>query len=62
MYIYYFNVDGIQIATPVTLIAGFTAMPPYSQLVVHGKEPAYYDARNVPHGKGNASHLSFGCN
>ena len=25
-------------------------MPPYSQLVVHGDGPAYYDARNVPHG------------
>ena len=25
-------------------------MPPYSQLVVHGEGPAYYDARNVPHG------------
>jgi len=25
-------------------------MPPYSQLVVHGSGPAYYDARNVPHG------------
>jgi hypothetical protein len=25
-------------------------MPPYSELVVHGDGPAYYDARNVPHG------------
>ena len=25
-------------------------MPPYSQLVVHGGEPAYYDAKNVQHG------------
>ena len=25
-------------------------MPPYSTLVVHGDGPAYYDARNVPHG------------
>jgi enterochelin esterase family protein len=51
MYIYYFNVDGVQIADPSNTIAGFTAMPPYSQLVVHGNGPAYYDARNVPHGK-----------
>ncbi len=50
MYIYNFNVDGVQIADPNNSIAGFTAMPPYSQLVVHGDGPAYYDARNVPHG------------
>jgi len=50
MYAYHFNVDGIQIADPSNTIAAFTAMPPYSQLVVHGKEPAYYDARDVPHG------------
>jgi enterochelin esterase family protein len=51
MYIYYFNLDGVQIADPSNTIAGFTAMPPYSQLVVHGNGPSYYDARNVPHGK-----------
>ena len=50
MYIYYFNVDGVQMADPSNTIAGFTAMPPYSQLVVHGNGPAYYDARNVSHG------------
>lgn len=50
MYIYTFNVDGVQMADPSNTVAGFTAMPPYSQLVVHGSGPAYYDARNVPHG------------
>ena len=50
MYIYNFIVDGVRIADPNDTIAGFTAMPPYSQLVVHGSGPAYYDARNVPHG------------
>lgn len=50
MYAYHFNVDGMQIADPSNTIAAFTAMPPYSQLVVHGREPAYYDAHNVPHG------------
>jgi len=50
IYIYYFNVDGVQIADPSNTIAGFTAMPPYSQLVVYGDGPAYYDAKNVPHG------------
>jgi enterochelin esterase family protein len=50
MYIYNFVVDGMRIADPNDTIAGFTAMPPYSQLVVHGAGPAYYDARDVPHG------------
>jgi enterochelin esterase-like enzyme len=50
MYIYNFVVDGVQIADPSNSVAGFTAMPPYSQLVVHGDGPAYYDARDVPHG------------
>ncbi len=50
MYIYSFNVDGMQIADPSNSVAGFTAMPPYSQLIVHGDGPAYYDAKNVPHG------------
>lgn len=50
MYIYYFNIDGVQVADPSNTVAGFTAMPPYSQLVVHGDGPAYYDAKNVPHG------------
>ena len=50
MYIYHLVVDGVQMADPNNTVAGFTAMPPYSQLVVHGSEPAYYDARNVPHG------------
>ena len=31
MYIYYFNVDGVQMADPSNTVAGFTAMPPYSQ-------------------------------
>ncbi len=50
MYAYHLNVDGVQIADPNNSCAAFTAMPPYSQLVVHGDGPAYYDARNVPHG------------
>ena len=50
MYIYYLVIDGVRMADPNNSIAGFTAMPPYSQLVVHGDGPAYYDARNVPHG------------
>ena len=50
IYMYHFNVDGMQITDPANTCAAFTAMPPYSQLIVHGEGPAYYDARNVPHG------------
>jgi enterochelin esterase-like enzyme len=50
IYAYHFNVDGMQITDPSNTCAAFTAMPPYSQLVVHGEGPSYYDARNVPHG------------
>jgi enterochelin esterase-like enzyme len=50
IYAYHFNVDGVQMADPNNTCAAFTAMPPYSQLVVHSNGPAYYDARNVPHG------------
>jgi enterochelin esterase-like enzyme len=50
MYAYHLNVDGVQMADPNNNYAAFTAMPPYSQLIVHGDGPAYYDARNVPHG------------
>ena len=50
MYAYHLNVDGVQMADPNNTYAAFTAMPPYSQLIVHGDEPAFYDAKNVPHG------------
>jgi len=51
MYQYHFIVDGIRIPDPNNTVAGFTAMPPFSTLIVHGDGPAYYDARNVPHGR-----------
>src|SRR5512134_24073 len=50
MYVYHLVVDGVPVADPNNTVAAFTAMPPYSHLVVHGDGPAYYDARNVPHG------------
>ncbi len=50
MYAYNLNVDGVQIPDPNNTYAAFTAMPPYSELIVHGDGPAYYDAQNVPHG------------
>jgi len=50
IYMYHFNVDGMQICDPSNTYAAFTAMPPYSELVIHGEGPAYYDAKNIPHG------------
>jgi enterochelin esterase family protein len=50
MYAYHVEVDGVQVTDPNNTQAAFTAMPPYSELVVHGEGPAYYDARHVPHG------------
>ncbi len=50
MYAYHFRIDGAQVADPNNTQASFTGMPPYSQLIVHGDGPAYYDAREVPHG------------
>lgn len=50
MYAYHLVVDGVQVADPNNTCAAFTAMPPYSQLIVHGSGPAFYDAQNVPHG------------
>jgi enterochelin esterase-like enzyme len=50
MYAYHLNVDGVTMADPNNTCAAFTAMPPYSQLIVHGDGPAYYGAQNVPHG------------
>ena len=40
----------IRTAEPAATIAAFTAMPPYSHVVVHGDGPAYYDAKDIPHG------------
>jgi enterochelin esterase family protein len=50
MYAYHLRVNGVQMADPSNTYAAFTAMPPYSELIVHGDGPAYYDAKNVPHG------------
>jgi enterochelin esterase family protein len=50
MYQYHLIIDGVRVADPNNTIAGSTAMPPYSTLVVHGNRPNYYDARNIPHG------------
>ena len=50
MYVYRFLIDGVSVADPNNTLTGFADQPAYSQLVVHGTGPAYYDARNVPHG------------
>jgi enterochelin esterase family protein len=50
IYAYHFIVDGVQITDPSNTYAAFAAMPPYSEVIVHGDGHAYYDAKNVPHG------------
>jgi enterochelin esterase-like enzyme len=50
MYVYQFKIDGVQVADPSNTVASIADQPPYSQLVVHGSGPAYYDAKPVPHG------------
>lgn len=50
IYAYYFDVDGVQITDPSNTYVACAAMPAYSELIVHGAEPAYYDAKKVPHG------------
>ena len=50
MYQYNFIVDGLKIADPNNCYAVDTGMPPLSTLIIHGDGPAYYDAKNVPHG------------
>lgn len=50
IYVYKLSIDGASVADPSNTVAGTADQPPYSLLVVHGDGPAYYDARNVPHG------------
>jgi len=50
IYAYLVRIDDVQVPDPSNTQAAFTGMPPYSQLIVHGDGPAYYDARPVPHG------------
>jgi enterochelin esterase-like enzyme len=50
--IYYYKIviDGLSVADPSNTLTGFADQPAFSILVVHGDGPAYYDAKNVPHG------------
>jgi len=50
--IYYYKlvIDGVSVDDPSNTFTGFAGMPAFSILVVHGEGPAFYDAKNVPHG------------
>ena len=48
IYIYKLVIDGVAVPDPNNTLTGFADQPGYSQLVVHGAGPAYYDAKNVP--------------
>lgn len=50
IYVYRFLIDGVPVADPNNTLTGASNQPGYSNLVVHGSGPAYYDARKVPHG------------
>jgi len=50
IYIYWMQVDGVHMADPNNTLTGHAAMPAFSILWVHGDGPAFYDAKNVPHG------------
>lgn len=50
IYLYYFNIDGVRINDPNNTYTGFANMPAFSMLFVHADGPAFYDAKNVPHG------------
>lgn len=50
IYKYKFIVDGMPIVDPNNTFGGFENQPGYSYVVVHGDGPAWYDAKDVPHG------------
>lgn len=50
LYVYKLIIDGASVPDPNNTIAGIADQPPYSLLAIPGDGPAYYDARNVPHG------------
>jgi enterochelin esterase-like enzyme len=50
MYIYRLIIDGVAVVDPNNTVTGYSDQPGYSTVVVHGAGPAYYDAKNVPHG------------
>jgi enterochelin esterase family protein len=50
IYYYHFIIDGVTVCDPSNTLTGFASQPGFSILVIPGDSPAYYDARNVPHG------------
>jgi len=50
VYIYSMQVDGVNIVDPSNTITGNAAQPAMGFLWVHADAPAFYDAKNVPHG------------
>ena len=50
IYIYSMQVNGVGIVDPGNTITGHSAQPAFGLLWVHGDGPAFYDAKNVPHG------------
>jgi enterochelin esterase family protein len=50
IYLYYFIIDGVKVIDPNNTFTGFANMPAFSMLFVHGDGPAFYDAKDVPHG------------
>ncbi|MCE7064803.1 esterase [Dyadobacter sp. CY326] len=50
IYVYRLLIDGVAVADPNNTFTGTSNQPGYSNVVVHDQKPAYYDAKNVPHG------------
>ena len=50
IYVYRLLLDGVAIADPNNTFTGSSNQPGYSNVIVHGDGPAFYDALNVPHG------------
>ena len=50
IYIYSFQMDGVNIVDPNNTMTGNAAQPAMGFLWVHSNMPAFYDAKNVPHG------------
>ncbi|WP_033403123.1 alpha/beta hydrolase [Dyadobacter beijingensis] len=50
IYVYRLLIDGVAVADPNNTLTGVSNQPGYSNVVVHDSQPAYYDAKNVPHG------------
>ena len=50
IYVYKFIIDGVTVPDPNNTLTGFNDQPGYSNVVIAGDGPAYYDAKPVPHG------------